>query len=50
MLILSALLSAIFEAVGILNSFCELSGTNVDLSKQIIPRLLPHNGVSLSKI
>ena len=54
MLILGALISAMFEAVGILNSFCEFFAnfwkTKVDLSKQIIPRLLTHHGVSLSEI
>ena len=52
MLILGPLMSAIFEAVALLNSFCEFSGKQikVDLSKQFIPCLLTHHGVSLSEI
>ena len=34
MLILSALMSAIFEAVGILNRFCEFSGKKKSRSEQ----------------
>jgi len=49
-LILGALMSAIFEVVGILYSFCEISEkTKIDLAKKVIPRLLTHHGVSLSK-
>ena len=53
-LIPGALMSAIFEVVGRLCSFCEFSRifwkTKVDLSKKIIPRLLTHRGLSLSEI
>ena len=50
-LILGALMSAIFEVVTILYSFCESSGKQkIDLGTNVIPRLLTHHGVSLGKI
>jgi len=49
-LILCALMSAIFEVVVTLYSFCEFFWeTKVDLNQTNIPRLSTHHGISLSE-